>query len=38
LKKEKAMFKAKTVMITDIISANRQTPIYEAIRTLVEKI
>ena len=31
------MFKAKTVMITDIISVNRQTPIYEAIRTLVEK-
>jgi len=31
------MFKAKTAVITDIISVNRQTPIYEAIRTLVEK-
>lgn len=31
------MFKAKTVMVTHIISVNRQAPIYEAIRTLVGK-
>ena len=30
------MFKAKTVMTTDLITVKKQTPIYEAIRTLVE--
>ena len=30
------MFKARTVMTTDVISANRQTEIYEAIKTMVE--
>lgn len=30
------MFKAKTVMTTNVISVNRETEIYEAIRTLVE--
>ena len=30
------MFKANTIMTTDIISVNRQTQIYEAIRALVE--
>lgn len=30
------MFKAKTIMTTDVISVNRQTPIYEAIRTMVD--
>ncbi len=30
------MFKAKTVMVTDIITVKKQTPIYEAIRILVE--
>lgn len=30
------MFKAKTVMKADVITVKRQTPIYEAIRTLVE--
>ena len=30
------MFKAKTVMTTNVISVNRQTEIYEAIKTLVE--
>lgn len=29
------MFKAKTVMTTNVISVNRQTQIYEAIKTLV---
>jgi CBS domain-containing protein len=31
------MFKAKTIMTTDIAFVKRQTPIYEAIRMLVEK-
>lgn len=31
------MFKAKTVMTTDIVSVKRDTPIYEAMRILVEK-
>ncbi len=31
------MFKAKTVMKTDLVTATRDTPIYEAIRTLVQK-
>ena len=31
------MFKAKTIMTKDIIFVKRQTPIYETIRTLVEK-
>ncbi len=30
------MFKAKTVMTTDVISVHRETEIYEAIRALVE--
>lgn len=30
------MFKAKTVMTTNVVTAKKQTPIYEAIRTLVE--
>lgn len=30
------MFKAKTIMTTDVISVNRQTQIYEAIKTMVE--
>ena len=30
------MFKAKTIMKTDLITVKRQTQIYEAIRTLVE--
>ena len=30
------MFKAKTVMTTDVISVKKQTEIYEAIRTMVE--
>ena len=30
------MFKAKDVMTTDVISAQRETPIYEAIRLMVE--
>ena len=30
------MFKAKTVMTTNVISVNRQTQIYEAIKILVE--
>lgn len=30
------MFKAKTVMVTDIITVKKHTPIYEAIRILVE--
>jgi len=30
------MFKAKTVMTTAAISVNRQTEIYEAIKTMVE--
>lgn len=30
------MFEAKTVMTTKVITAKRQTPIYEAIRTLVK--
>jgi CBS domain-containing protein len=37
LKKENAMFKAKTIMTTDIAFVKRQDPIYEAIRMLVEK-
>jgi len=35
-KREKPMFKAKDVMKTDIVTVGRQTPVYEAIRTLVE--
>jgi CBS domain-containing protein len=31
------MFRAKTIMTTNVISVKRQTEIYEAIRTLVEK-
>lgn len=31
------MFKAKTIMTTDIVGVNRQTEIYEAIAVLVEK-
>jgi CBS domain-containing protein len=31
------MFKAKTIMTTDVISVKRQTPIYEAIGILVER-
>ena len=30
------MFKAKTIMTTDVISVNGQTGIYEAIKTMVE--
>jgi len=30
------MFKAKDIMTTNVITVKRQTPIYEAIRTLVE--
>ena len=30
------MFKAETVMKTDVITVTRDTPIYDAIRTLVE--
>ena len=30
------MFKAKSIMTTDVVSVKRQTPIYEAIRILVE--
>lgn len=30
------MFKAKTIMSTKVITVKRQTPVYEAIRTLVE--
>ena len=30
------MFKAKTIMTTNVISVNRQTGIYEAIKTMVE--
>jgi len=30
------MFEAKTIMKTDLITVKRQTPIYEAIRILVE--
>lgn len=30
------MFKAETIMKTDLITADRQDPIYEAIRTLVD--
>jgi CBS domain-containing protein len=30
------MFKAETIMKTDLITAQRQDPIYEAIRTLVD--
>ncbi len=30
------MFEAKTIMKTRLITVNRQTPIYEAIRTMVE--
>ena len=30
------MFEAKTIMTTDVITAKRQTQIYDAIRTLVE--
>ena len=30
------MFKIKTVMKTDVITVRRQTPIYEAISTLIE--
>ena len=30
------MFKARTVMTTNVISVNRQTEIYEAIKTMVE--
>jgi len=29
------MFKAETIMTTDVISVNRQTQIYEAIKTMV---
>ena len=36
-KKEIAMFKARTVMTTDILFVKRDTPIYEAMRMLVEK-
>ena len=32
------MFKAKTVMTIDVISVKRETEIYEAIKTMVEKI
>jgi len=35
--KENAMFKARTVMTTDILFVKRHTPIYEAMRMLVEK-
>jgi CBS domain-containing protein len=37
LKKEDAMFKAKTVMTTDILFVKRRTPIYEAMKILVDK-
>ena len=30
------MFKAKDIMTTDVISVKRQTPIYDAIRTMVD--
>lgn len=30
------MFEAKTVMKADVVAVKRQTPIYEAIRTMVE--
>ena len=30
------MFEAKNIMVTDIITVKKQTPIYEAIRILVE--
>jgi len=32
-----AIFKAKSIMTTNVASVKRQTPIYEAIRILVEK-
>ncbi len=31
------MFEIKNVMITDLITVKRQTPVYEAIRTMVKK-
>ena len=31
------MFEIKNVMITDLITVKRQTPVYEAIRTMVER-
>ncbi len=31
------IFKVKTIMTTNVVSVKRQTPIYEAIRILVEK-
>lgn len=31
------MFEAKTIMKTDLVTVDRQTSIYDAIRTLVEK-
>ncbi len=34
--KESSMFEAKTVMKTDVFTVKRQTPIYEAIKLLVE--
>ena len=32
-----AIFKAKSIMTTNVASVKRQTPVYEAIRTMVER-